>query len=197
MRELVMATNNAHKLREIRQMTLGHGITIKSLADLGCEADIPETHDTLEDNALEKARFVAERHGVDCFADDTGLEVEALDGRPGVYTARWAAVNSFGEAHDSDANMRCILHMLQGESNRKARFRTVIALIQGGRETLFEGIVEGHITLSPQGEQGFGYDPVFAPTEAGGLTFAEMGPDEKNRISHRARAIKQLIEHLT
>lgn len=208
--ELIMATNNAHKLEEVRQI-LGGAYTVKSLNDIGCTEDIPETADTLEGNALQKARYVHERYGVDCFADDTGLEVDALNGAPGVYTARYGSLNGYGESHDADANIRCLLDKLDGAETRKARFRTVIALIKGqgargkGQEArgegqgewLFEGIVEGEILLHRVGDGGFGYDPVFAPEEAGGLAFAQMSAEAKNAISHRGRAVKKLCEFLT
>ncbi len=189
-----MATNNEHKLREVRDI-LGNGFEVKGLADIGCHEDIPETQDTLEGNALQKARYVKEHFGLDCFADDTGLEMEALDGQPGVLTARYGAMNGYGESHDSDANIACLLDKLKNKDNRKGRFRTVIALVEGDEEHLFEGIVEGQITTELRGTDGFGYDPVFEPEEAG-LTFAEMGPEEKNRISHRGRATQKLAEYL-
>jgi len=195
MKELIMATNNAHKLEEIRQI-LGSTFSVKSLSDIGCVEDIPETADTLEGNALQKALYIHEHYGVDCFADDTGLEVDALDGAPGVYSARFGAMNGYGESHDSDANIRCLLDKLKDAKSRKARFRTVIALVQGGKKTLFEGIVEGNILMKPVGEGGFGYDPVFAPIEADGLAFAQMSAEAKNAISHRGRATKKLAEFL-
>ncbi len=169
----------------------GHRLDVRSLADIGCTADIPETADTLDDNAELKARFVADRFGgVDCFADDTGLEVEALGGAPGVYSARYA-----GPGHDSAANMARLLREMQGVENRRARFRTVIALLRGGRLQLVEGIVEGTITTEPHGADGFGYDPVFRP-DGCTKTFAEMTPDEKNAISHRGRAMSKLMQIL-
>lgn len=192
--ELIMATNNEHKLREIRQI-LGAQYEVKGLKDIGCNEDIPETSDTLEGNALQKARYVSEHYGVDCFADDTGLEVDALGGAPGIYTARFGSMNGYGDSHDSDANINCLLDKLQDADTRAARFRTVIALIQGGKEYLFEGIVEGQILTERTGTDGFGYDPIFAPDEAG-MSFAEMGPAEKNRISHRGRATQKLVEFL-
>ena len=195
MKELIMATNNAHKLEEIRQI-LGNAFSVKSLSDIGCTEDIPETADTLEGNALQKALYIHEHYGVNCFADDTGLEVEALDGAPGVYSARYGAMNGYGESHDSDANIQCLLDKLKEAKTRKARFRTVIALVQGGKKTLFEGIVEGKILMQPVGKGGFGYDPVFAPVEADGLTFAQMSAEAKNAISHRGRATKKLAEFL-
>ena len=194
-RELIMATNNAHKLEEIRQI-LGDAFSIKSLSDIGCYEDIPETADTLEGNALQKALYIHEHYGVDCFADDTGLEVDALDGAPGVFTARFGAMNGYGESHDANANIQCLLDKLKETTTRKARFRTVIALVQNGKEELFEGIVEGNILTQPVGEGGFGYDPVFAPVEADGLAFAQMSAEAKNAISHRGRATKKLAEFL-
>lgn len=195
-RELIMATNNAHKLEEVRQI-LGDAFIVKSLNDIGCYEDIPETADTIEGNALQKALYVHEHYGVDCFADDTGLEVEALGGAPGIYTARFGFLNGYGESHDANANIRCLLDKLKDTETRKARFRTVIALVQNGQEFLFEGIVEGKILQQRAGEGGFGYDPVFAPVEAGGLTFAQMSAEAKNDISHRGRATKKLADFLT
>lgn len=189
-----MATNNEHKLREIRQI-LGDSYEVKGLKDIGCYEDIPETSETLEGNALQKARYVHEHYGVDCFADDTGLEVDALEGAPGIYTARFGSMNGYGDSHDSDANIACLLDKLQNAASRKARFRTVIALIKNGEEHLFEGIVEGEILPERQGTDGFGYDPIFAPIEAG-VSFAVMGPAEKNRISHRGRATQKLVAFL-
>ena len=188
-RRIVFATNNVHKLQEIRAM-IPEGIKLLSLADIGCHADIPETADTLEGNALIKARYVAEHYGMDCFADDTGLEVETLGGAPGVHTARYA-----GEAHDTEANIDKLLAELADKDNRKARFRTAIAFIVQQEEHLFEGILEGEIAPVRRGTDGFGYDPVFIP-EGTGKTFAELGPDIKNRISHRALAVNQLIEYI-
>ena len=190
-RKLVFATNNAHKLDEIRAI-LGDEIEIVSLADIGCHTDIPETADTLEGNALQKARYVYEHYHCDCFADDTGLEVEALDGAPGVHTARYA----YPDRHDPEANTRKLLDALKEKSSRRAQFRTVIALIEeDGTEHLFEGRVEGEIATEKRGEKGFGYDPVFIPEE-GNETFAEMGVEKKNQISHRARAVQKLCAYL-
>ncbi len=194
MKQLIMATNNEHKLREIRQILEG-AYVVKGLRDIGCHEDIPETADTLEGNALQKARYVHEHYGVDCFADDTGLEVEALDGQPGIFTARFGQMNGYGESHDAEANIRCLLDKLKGRRNRHARFRTAIALISGDKEYLFEGIVEGEILKKKTGTDGFGYDPIFAPKESG-MSFAQMGPQEKNLISHRGRAIRKLVEFL-
>ncbi len=189
MEKLVFATNNEHKLSELRQI-IGGSFELLSLGDIGCHDDIPETADTLEGNALQKARWVKERYGYDCFADDTGLEVDALGGQPGVYSARFA-----GPGHDSKANMAKLLAMLEGEENRRARFRTVIALIKGCETHLFEGIVDGEIMKFPSGSEGFGYDPVFRP-EGWEMTFAEATPDEKNAVSHRGRAVAKLIAYL-
>lgn len=190
MRKLVFATNNAHKLEEVRAI-LGENIEVLSLDDIGCHADIPETAETLEGNAALKAEYIYEHYGLDCFADDTGLEVEALDGAPGVYSARYAG----GEGHDSEANMKKLLKELEGKDNRRAQFRTAICLIESGKEYLFEGIVKGGIIEEKRGVSGFGYDPVFVP-EGYGETFAEMGGEEKNKISHRARAVQQLCAYL-
>ena len=188
MKSIVFATNNAHKLDEIRSIA-GESLEVLSLSDIGCHADIPENENTLEGNALAKARYVKEHYGYDCFADDTGLEVEALSGAPGVHSARFAP----GTDHDSQANMTYLLSLLEGKENRKARFRTVIALIAGKEETLLDGIVEGEILKSPQGNSGFGYDPVFKPNESD-RTFAQMTAEEKNAISHRGRATSKLLK---
>lgn len=195
MREIIMATNNAHKLEEVRQI-LGDDFLVKGLAEIGCHEDIPETADTLEGNALQKALFIHDHYGMDCFADDTGLEVKALDGEPGVYTARFGAMNGYGESHDAEANIQCLFDKLEEAEDRTARFRTVVALVMNGEEHLFEGIVEGEILMQKVGEGGFGYDPVFAPFEAGGLSFAQMSAEAKNAISHRGRAIVKLVEFL-
>ena len=195
MREIIMATNNAHKLEEVRQI-LGDGFLVKGLAEIGCHEDIPESADTLEGNALQKVRYVHDHYGVDCFADDTGLEVTALEGAPGVFTARFGAMNGYGESHDADANIQCLLDKMEEAEDRTARFRTVVALVQNGEEHLFEGIVEGKILTQKVGEGGFGYDPVFAPSEGKGLAFAQMSAENKNAISHRGRAISKLVEFL-
>lgn len=192
---LIMATNNEHKLKEVRQILDYKDILIKGLEEVGCYDDIPETADTLEGNALLKARYMYNHYGVDCFADDTGLEVEALDGQPGVFTARFGQVNGYGNSHDADANMQCLLDKLKGKENRKARFRTVIALVCEGKEYIFEGIVEGEILTEKSGQEGFGYDPIFSP-EGKGISFAEMSAEEKNQISHRGRAVEKLIAWL-
>lgn len=189
MKNIVFATNNKNKLREIRDI-VGSKYNILSLSDINCHEDIPETADTIEGNALLKARFVKEKYGYDCFADDTGLEVEALDNRPGVYSARFA-----GEDCNSENNINKLLSELEGIENRKARFRTVIALIKGENEEEFEGVIYGNISHERHGEGGFGYDKVFVP-ENYEKTFAEMLPAEKNSISHRAKATRLLIEYL-
>lgn len=189
MKNIVFATNNKNKLREIRDI-VGSKYNILSLSDINCHEDIPETADTIEGNALLKARFVKEKYGYDCFADDTGLEVEALGNRPGVYSARFA-----GEDCNSENNINKLLSELEGIENRKARFRTVIALIKGEIEEEFEGVIYGNISHERHGEGGFGYDKVFVP-ENYEKTFAEMLPEEKNSISHRAKATRLLIEYL-
>ena len=190
MKKLVFATNNPHKLEEIRAI-LGSKLEILSLADIGCDADIPETAETLEGNALIKAHYVYDNYKLDCFADDTGLEVDALHGLPGVHTARYA----YPDRHDPAANMIKLLEALRENNDRNARFRTIIALIEKGKEHLFEGVVEGVIAREKSGTQGFGYDPVFIP-EGNSKTFAELGEDIKNTISHRARAVQKLAEYL-
>ena len=195
MKEIIMATNNAHKLEEVRQI-LGDEFLVRGLAEIGCHEDIPETADSLEGNALQKARYVHDHYGFDCFADDTGLEVTALEGGPGVYTARFGAMNGYGESHDADANIQCLLDKMEEAEDRTARFRTVVALVQNGEEHLFEGIVEGEILIQEVGEGGFGYDPIFAPLEGNGLAFAQMSAEDKNAISHRGRAIMKLVEFL-
>ena len=187
--KIVFATNNTHKLEEIRRMLQGSH-QIVSLAEIGCHEDIPEEQDTLEGNALQKARYIKQHYGYDCFADDTGLEIDALGGRPGVYSARYA-----GEAKDSEANMRKVLAEMQGHSDRRARFRTVIALILGNEEHLFEGKVEGEILTARQGSAGFGYAPVFRPAGSD-RRFAQMDPDTKNSISHRGEATRKLAAFL-
>lgn len=190
MRTLVFATNNKHKLDEVRKITSGQ-VEIVSLSDIQCYDDIPETADTLEGNALQKARYIHTHFKTDCFADDTGLEVKALNGAPGVYSARYA-----GPGHDSKANMRKLLAALDGERDREARFRTVIALILDGKEYLFEGIVNGRIIEEEKGSAGFGYDPIFVP-DGYRQTFAELGDDIKNQISHRAMATHKLADFLS
>lgn len=189
--KLVFATNNKHKLDEVRKITSHHPVEIVCLAEINCFDDIPETADTLEGNALQKAHYIQEKFGLNCFADDTGLEVEALNNAPGVYSARYA-----GPGHDSEANMKKLLHEMEGKENRKARFRTVIALVWNGKTYTFDGIVNGTITTTKRGENGFGYDPIFIP-EGYEQTFAELGNDIKNQISHRAKAVEKLDEFLT
>jgi len=189
--KLVFATNNKHKLDEVRKITSRHPVEIVSLAEINCFDDIPETADTLEGNALQKAHYIQEKFGLNCFADDTGLEVEALNNAPGVYSARYA-----GPGHDSEANMKKLLHEMEGKENRKARFRTVIALVWNGKTYTFDGIVNGTITTTKRGENGFGYDPIFIP-EGYEQTFAELGNDIKNQISHRAKVVEKLDEFLT
>ena len=189
--KLVFATNNKHKLDEVRKITSHHPVEIVSLAEINCFDDIPETAHTLEGNALQKAHYIQEKFGLNCFADDTGLEVEALNNAPGVYSARYA-----GPGHDSEANMKKLLHEMEGKESRKARFRTVIALVWNGKTYTFEGIVNGTITTAKRGENGFGYDPIFIP-EGYDQTFAELGDNIKNQISHRAKAVEKLDEFLT
>ena len=233
MNKIVFATNNKHKLDEIRSI-LGEDFEVLSLNDIGCHEDIPETADTLEGNALQKAQYVFEKYGYDCFADDTGLEVQALGGEPGIYSARYAALDGDDSiSHDSEANMAKLLRKLEGIENRKARFRTVIALLthtqsfsKGGKSDMisvnkgnqtslpsggieggynsspregnrvgFEGIVNGSIIRERRGGEGFGYDPIFQP-EGYDKTFAELGSEIKNHISHRARAVQKLADYL-
>ena len=199
--KIVFATNNQHKLQEIRDI-LGSDFEVVSLKEIGCDVDIPETGNTLEENALQKAQYVYDHYHISCFADDTGLEVEALDGAPGVHSARYAE----GTDHDSEANMAKLLRNLDGKDNRKARFRTVIALIQKQdvcpcgctsikKVNRFEGIVDGSIATEKHGTAGFGYDPIFVP-EGYDKSFAELGESIKNGISHRARAVAKLAEYL-
>jgi XTP/dITP diphosphohydrolase len=187
--EIVFATNNEHKLHEVAEL-LGDRYTVVGLKDIGCSEEIPETADTLEGNALLKAKYVFDKFGKNCFSDDTGLEVEALNNAPGVYSARYA-----GETKSAEANMNKLLFELQNKSNRKARFRTVVALIIDGDEHLFEGEVKGSIIEEKRGAEGFGYDPIFVP-DGYTKTFAELPLTEKNTISHRARAVKKLVTFL-
>ena len=188
-RKIVFATNNAHKLQEMRQIA-GEAFEILSLADIDCRQELPETADTLEGNAAMKAQYVFDHYGFDCFADDTGLEVDALNGAPGVHSARYAT-----DGHDDLANTALLLRNLSGVTNRAARFRTAIALIEDGQLRLFEGKVEGAIATARAGAGGFGYDPVFIPN-GHNCSFAEMTPEQKNAISHRARAAKALFDYL-
>ena len=185
--KIVFATNNAHKLEEVVAI-LGTNYEVLSLREIGCDADIPETADTFAGNALQKAKYVKEHYGYDCFADDSGLEVDALDGAPGVYSARYSGGGS-------EANMDKLLYNLTGKSNRDAQFRTVIALLIDEDTQFFEGVVRGSIIEERRGEGGFGYDPIFVP-EGYDLTFAELGGEVKNRISHRAKAVEQLARYL-
>jgi XTP/dITP diphosphohydrolase len=188
--KLVFATNNKHKLQEIRHAAGTH-IHLLSLSDLGFTGDIPEEKDTIEGNAAQKAWFIYDKYRINCFADDTGLEINALHGEPGVYSARYA-----GENCSFEDNMNKVLAAMEGIEDRKARFRTVIALIENGKLTTFQGEIRGVITREKQGLQGFGYDPVFLP-DGFDRTFAEMDLTEKNRISHRALAVQKLIDYLT
>lgn len=188
-KKIVFATNNRHKLDEIRSI-LGASYTIVPMDEIGCSEDIPETAGTLEGNALLKAQYIKTHYGYDCFADDTGLEVKALNNAPGVYSARYA-----GESKDPKANMRKVIKEMENQIDRSARFRTVIALLFGEKEYLFEGIVDGKLIEEARGNAGFGYDPVFVP-EGFMETFAEMGVDVKNKISHRAKAVEQLKKFL-
>lgn len=201
MKRIVFATNNQHKLQEIRDI-LGSDYEVVSLKEIGCDVDIPETGNTLEENALQKAQYVYDHYHVSCFADDTGLEVEALDGAPGVHSARYAE----GTDHDSEANMAKLLRELDGKENRQARFRTVICYIEKQdvcpcgctrikKIHQFEGIVNGYIATEKHGTEGFGYDPIFVPEEYD-QSFAELGEEIKNGISHRARAVAKLVEYL-
>ena len=190
MKKIVFATNNAHKLQELRQM-LGDRYEVLCLTDIGCHEDIPETADTIEGNARMKAEYVKEHYGYDCFSDDTGLEIDALGGEPGVYSARYA-----GPGHDSEANIDKVLKKLDGVKERTARFRTAIVLLQGGEMHLFEGQVEGVILTERHGTGGFGYDSIFQPIEGDGSTSAQMSPEQKNSISHRGRAVARLVAFL-
>jgi XTP/dITP diphosphohydrolase len=196
MQKVIFATNNSHKLLEIREM-LGDHFTLMSLNEIGFSGDIPETKPTLEANALDKARYIFERYGLPCFADDTGLEIEALQGEPGVYSARYSGgITDFGsEKKRSEANVDKVLGKMTSKPNRKARFRTAIAYLDGKKEYVFEGIVNGYITDKRKGNDGFGYDPIFVP-EGYEQTFAEMPLSEKNKISHRARAFNKFIAFL-
>lgn len=195
MKKLVFASNNAHKLEEIRAI-LGTQYEVKSLKDIGCEVDIPETGSTFRENALQKATYVKEHFGFDCFADDSGLQVEALGGEPGVYSARYAVKNGVQvEGNKDDANMNVLLEKLANEENRKACFRTSIALIFEGETHFFDGTVEGRIIHEKRGDGGFGYDPIFIP-DGYDKTFAELGNEVKNGISHRARAVAKLADFL-
>lgn len=188
--KIVFASNNKNKINEISQQ-LPKTIEVVSLADIGCTEDIPETGQTIESNASIKANYVTEKYGLPCFADDTGLEVEALDGEPGVFSARYA-----GEDKNDNKNMALVLAKLDQESNRKARFKTVIALNINNEKHLFTGIVNGNITQEKIGTNGFGYDPIFVP-EGFAETFAQMTIEQKNEISHRGKAVEQLVKYLS
>ena len=194
MKKLVFATNNEHKLTEVRAI-LKDTYQVLDLNDINCHEEIPETADNLEDNARQKAYYIYEHYHIDCFADDSGLEVETLNGAPGVYSARFAALEGTGVPHDAKANTNRLLRELKDKDNRKAQFRTIVCLIKNGTEHLFEGIVKGSIITEERGSAGFGYDPVFMPAGYN-QTFAELGEDVKNSISHRARAIKKLVDFL-
>jgi XTP/dITP diphosphohydrolase len=186
--DLVFASNNQHKVEEV-QVLIGTKINLKSLNEIGCHDEIPETGDTFIENASQKSRFVYERYHLNCFADDSGLEIDALNGEPGVHSAHYSGSRDFQE------NMSLVLARLEGKTDRKARFKTVISLILEGKEHLFEGIIEGEISLQQSGKRGFGYDPIFIP-EGYEISFAEMSAEEKNKISHRARAMEKLIQFL-
>ena len=189
MKQLIFATGNPNKIKEVHELLNG-AFEVKGLRDIGCPEDLPETSPTIEGNALQKARYVYEHFGVNCFSEDTGLEIDALNGQPGVLSARYA-----GEGKDSEANMELVLLKLEGVKNRKARFHTVVALILDGREHTFEGIAEGEIRTEKSGDGGFGYDPIFQ-AEGYGVTFAEMDSKSKNAISHRGKAMRLLIDFL-
>lgn len=188
--KLVFATNNMHKFNEIEKV-IGSTVLLMNLKSIGFQGDIPEDKDTLEDNAAQKAYFIYDKCGINCFSDDTGLEIEALQGEPGVYSARYAGLNCSFED-----NMNKVLERMKGKTNRSARFRTVIALVEQGKLTIFDGEIRGHITEEKRGSLGFGYDPIFIP-QGYTITFAEMSPEEKNRISHRALAIRKLAGYFT
>lgn len=188
--KLVFATNNPHKLQEIKQL-LDDSIELLSLSDINCEEEIPENQETIKGNAAEKSFYIWNNYGLSCFADDTGLEIEALNGEPGVYSACYA-----GEEKSPEKNMDLVLQKLSEIKNRNARFKTVISLVIDGKENQFEGIVNGRILEEKRGKTGFGYDPIFQPEESH-LSFAEMSMDEKNKISHRGRAVQKLVDYLT
>ncbi len=200
--KLVFATNNAHKLEEV-SMILGAHVELLNLKDIGCEEEIPETAPTFEGNALQKAEFIYDRYKCDCFADDSGLEVEALNGLPGIFSARYAALSSTGDSpfipasggHDAEANTAKLLFEMENSTSRKAQFRTVIALILAGEKYIFEGIIKGEISREKRGKNGFGYDPVFIP-EGYNETFAELSSTLKNKISHRAISVRKLCDFL-
>lgn len=189
MLKLVFATNNKNKIKEIKHL-IGNSIELLSLEDIGCLEDIPETSDTIQGNAIQKAKYVYDNYGYNCFADDTGLEIDSLNGEPGIYSARYA-----GEQRNPEDNMNKVLEKLNDATNRNAQFKTVIALIINGELSCFEGIVKGEMTRVRSGEEGFGYDPIFKP-KGYDITYSEMNLELKNKISHRALATHQLIEHL-
>ena len=189
MKEIIFATSNQGKIKEVKAL-LGNKFNILGLEEIGCFEDVPETKKTIEGNALQKARYIKKHYGVDSFSEDTGLEVEALNGEPGVYSARYA-----GKERSDEANMKLVLKKLKNKKNRKARFKTVIALLINGEEHTFEGIVNGTIGFEKKGTEGFGYDPIFIP-DGYKKTFAQIGLKEKNKISHRKRAVKKLTEGL-
>ncbi|SDJ27794.1 XTP/dITP diphosphohydrolase [Pedobacter sp. ok626] len=188
MRELVFATNNQHKTQEVRNLLL-NDYKVLNLNDIGCTTDIPETGSTFAENATLKSSYVTEHYQLDCFADDSGLEIEALNQEPGIFSARYSGVK------DDQVNLNLVLQKMEGQANRKARFRTVISLMRGTENFLFEGIINGTILERPIGTQGFGYDPIFVP-DGYNQTFAEMSMEQKNQISHRALAMKKLISFL-
>lgn len=192
MRQIVFATNNAHKLEELRQI-MGEQFEVLSLAEINCYEDIPEDQPTIEGNARQKAEYIREHYGYDCFSDDTGLEIDALGGEPGVHSARYGGV-----AHDSERNIDKVLRLMADVpmEQRTAHFRTAICLLMDGEEHLFEGRVEGRILTERHGSGGFGYDSIFQPLEGDGRTFAQMAPEEKNAISHRGRAVARLVQFL-
>jgi len=187
--KLVFATNNSNKLSEIRSL-VPDGIEILSLKEINCNEELPETNPTLQENALQKAKYIYDNYRYNCFADDTGLEIDVLNGEPGVYSARYA-----GEECNAEDNMNKVIEKIEGEKNRKAKFRTVIALIIDGEEHLFEGECKGEITKTKSGVEGFGYDPIFMPLEYD-ITFAEMTKDDKGKISHRGKAVGNLLRFL-
>ncbi|NOU59907.1 non-canonical purine NTP diphosphatase [Marinifilum caeruleilacunae] len=187
--KLVFATNNQNKLKELQHL-LGEKVELLSLADINCTDEIPEDHDTLEENATQKAEYIYKKYNVNCFADDTGLEISALNGEPGVYSARYAGVDK-----DAKANMKKVLAKMDGKQDRSSRFRTVISLILDDKEYQFEGIVNGNILEAERGKDGFGYDPIFEP-KGYSVSFAEMEMSEKNKISHRGLAVQKLVQFL-
>jgi len=188
--KLVFATNNKNKIKEIKNL-LSNSIELLSLEDINCKEEIPETSDSIAGNALQKAKYIFDNYGHNCFADDTGLEIESLNGEPGIYSARYA-----GLQRDANDNMNKVLAKLKDENNKNAHFKTVIALIINGKETLYEGIAKGKITNKKSGTEGFGYDPIFKPIGFD-ITFSEMSLEEKNKVSHRGKAVRQLTDYLS